>query len=327
MEKFEKQIIKRNLYTKHDAGAMFLSAVAVPQIAGTIFVAFLMCISLFLKLDYTEVSSNNVVLVILTALSQISFIVTFFVFNSIGKFNIKRASKLNFNFNLISLIIAVLIGFIALFGFNNIILCFDALLQKLGHHTASMPLPLDNVGWFLINVVLLCILPAICEELIFRGVILNGLRQYGKWTAIIGSALLFALIHGNIDQLLYPFLLGIVLGLIVDTTNSTIPSIFVHYFNNLIVVALNFLSPDNTPVTIDFNFVVLSVIYFFIAIILIFGLFSILKAVKNKKTNSKNSNITIEEFEYYINSNNKKNKHLWIGVAVGILIWLLSLFG
>lgn len=52
----------------------------------------------------------------------------------------------------------------------------------------------------------------VCEELVFRGMVLGRLRQWGEPFAITSSALLFALYHGNLSQLLYTFIVGLVLG-------------------------------------------------------------------------------------------------------------------
>jgi sodium transport system permease protein len=60
------------------------------------------------------------------------------------------------------------------------------------------------------------VLPALCEELAFRGFILSGLsRRFRPWTAILLSSFLYALYQMNVLQVLPHFLLGIVLALLV----------------------------------------------------------------------------------------------------------------
>ena len=69
----------------------------------------------------------------------------------------------------------------------------------------------------MVYIVLFAILPAICEELIFRGVIFNGLRKnFSDTFAVIFSALLFALMHSSVMQLAYPFIMGIIFAIIVQ---------------------------------------------------------------------------------------------------------------
>ena len=50
------------------------------------------------------------------------------------------------------------------------------------------------------------------EEILFRGLVLDTLRPYGKRFAIFGSAVLFGLFHGNLLQTPYAFGVGLLLG-------------------------------------------------------------------------------------------------------------------
>ena len=77
----------------------------------------------------------------------------------------------------------------------------------------------------------------IFEELLFRGIILNGLLNKYKNSskkAIIYSAVVFGLVHLNIPQGINAFIGGIILGLIYYYTKSMKLSIFAHFINNLI---------------------------------------------------------------------------------------------
>lgn len=77
------------------------------------------------------------------------------------------------------------------------------------------------------------IVPAFCEELLFRGTILSALKPYGKGMAIIVSSLLFGLMHMNAAQLLYATAAGLVLGLVYVKTNSLLLCILIHFSNNM----------------------------------------------------------------------------------------------
>lgn len=77
----------------------------------------------------------------------------------------------------------------------------------------------------------------IFEELLFRGIILNGLLNKYKNSskkAIIYSAMAFGLVHLNIPQGINAFIGGIILGFIYCYTKSMKLSIFAHFINNLI---------------------------------------------------------------------------------------------
>ena len=79
----------------------------------------------------------------------------------------------------------------------------------------------------------LVILPAILEELLFRGILLDGFsKRMGSWPAVILSSLLFGAIHGNWLQFIFASTLGLLLGIIYLKTNSILYPILIHGFNN-----------------------------------------------------------------------------------------------
>ncbi len=81
------------------------------------------------------------------------------------------------------------------------------------------------------------VLAPVSEEILFRGLILRSLRPCGKRFAIFGSALLFALFHGNLLQAPYAFLAGLVLGYCA-AEYSLLWSTALHVFNNLVLADL-----------------------------------------------------------------------------------------
>jgi sodium transport system permease protein len=85
------------------------------------------------------------------------------------------------------------------------------------------------------------VLPAICEELFFRGFIQTGLagafRGRGAETrAVVLTAALFALFHIYPEKWLPTFLMGLVLGLLAARTGSIVPGMIAHVLNNVLAV-------------------------------------------------------------------------------------------
>lgn len=74
----------------------------------------------------------------------------------------------------------------------------------------------------------------ISEELLFRGLALRSMEPYGKKFAIFASALMFGLYHGNIIQIPFAFVVGLVLGYVTVEYNIGW-AIVLHMFNNLIL--------------------------------------------------------------------------------------------
>ena len=94
----------------------------------------------------------------------------------------------------------------------------------------------ETLGLLLLTVVHTAVLPALLEELIFRGFIMQPLRRYGDWFAIITSALIFGLVHGNMMQVPFAILAGVALGYINVVTGSMWMNILLHFLNNFISV-------------------------------------------------------------------------------------------
>jgi len=99
-------------------------------------------------------------------------------------------------------------------------------------------------GW--IDVALLMIAVAIvtpiAEELMFRGYILDSIRRiHGDWPAIIGSAILFGLVHINPFLVGQAFIGGVIYGWIRIRTGSLLPSIACHMIWNAIALSMSYL--------------------------------------------------------------------------------------
>jgi len=92
--------------------------------------------------------------------------------------------------------------------------------------------------------VLMALLPAVCEELAFRGFILSGLRHLGhKWWAIGLSAVFFGMAHTVVQQSLSAAALGLVIGYLAVQTTSLLPAILFHACYNSLMLGIG-LSPQ-----------------------------------------------------------------------------------
>lgn len=89
---------------------------------------------------------------------------------------------------------------------------------------------------FIFSVFVMAILPAIAEEFLFRGVIQKFLKQWTKkpHIAIAITSFIFAIIHGNPEQVLGIFILGMVLGYLMYFTSNLLFPILLHFTNNFL---------------------------------------------------------------------------------------------
>lgn len=82
------------------------------------------------------------------------------------------------------------------------------------------------------NVVFLVILGPLFEEWIFRKELISRTRKYGEKTAIVFSALFFALVHMNLFQFFYAFALGLMFGYVYVRTSKLRYSVAMHMIVN-----------------------------------------------------------------------------------------------
>ena len=85
----------------------------------------------------------------------------------------------------------------------------------------------------IVTLVCFALLPAIYEELIFRKLILQFLRnRFSDLAAILFTSLLFAIFHLNVLQGITTFVFGIFLAVVAIRTGSILLCIYAHFLNN-----------------------------------------------------------------------------------------------
>lgn len=109
---------------------------------------------------------------------------------------------------------------------------------------------MNNIGDFLKAFVVLAILPAVGEELFFRGIVMRLGAKIIRVPVIyiILSAVLFAWAHSNIYGLPAIFMAGLILGSIYYLTGSIWCSILAHLINNGLQIVLMFMANDNATI-------------------------------------------------------------------------------
>ena len=196
------------------------------------------------EIEYSVVTSNIWFQVSYILLNFGLYILIYYLYNKTKKISY-NAIRLNFKMKWHTYLLLIGIGVISLFGIQYFIGAVDKFLEVI-KYPIDNDLPVINpTGWgtYFASLLLLAVIPAIEEELIFRGIIFNGLRsRFKDYQAMLISALMFAVMHANLQQFVYPFLLGIIMAWIVMRTGSLVSSMIVHFTNNAIVVTLAFIT-------------------------------------------------------------------------------------
>lgn len=99
------------------------------------------------------------------------------------------------------------------------------------------------------------ILAPLAEEIVFRGAILrtllNMMSKRNHWVAIMISAAIFGVIHGNTAQFVNALLMGLLLGWMYYRTKSLVPGILMHWVNNTMAYVLSNIMPQSDGKLID----------------------------------------------------------------------------
>lgn len=111
-------------------------------------------------------------------------------------------------------------------------------LEKAYAEQVAVMINLKTVGGYLFSLFLMAVLPAVGEEMLFRGGLQNFLSKAtnNPWLAILIVSVLFSLIHFSFFGFLPRLFLGIVLGAIFYLTNNLWLSVFAHFLNNAFAV-------------------------------------------------------------------------------------------
>lgn len=108
-------------------------------------------------------------------------------------------------------------------------------MTALGHYVAipSYSIP-DEPLELILSVVLLTVIPAVLEEVLFRGLIMQGLRCFGDGIALVASSVLFALAHFNLMQGANALIMGLIIGYFVLRTGSVWIGVILHFVVNIL---------------------------------------------------------------------------------------------
>ncbi len=133
-------------------------------------------------------------------------------------------------------IIALALAFGLLFGLNNLNNFFAETLQKIGATLPETSLPTLTSGGIAGVLLVVAVLPAFCEETLFRGIILDCVKDIGTVAACLLGGLLFSIFHQNPLQTIYQFICGACFTLLAIRADSVFPTIVIHFINNAVII-------------------------------------------------------------------------------------------
>lgn len=264
--------------------------------------------------------------------SQLSFGIGIFVFLKLKHTDFFSVVPLKNKISSLALLFTIPIT-IGIFG-HGMILAYSAswLLSHIGiEPTITVPDTSSPIGLFL-AILVVCVLPAIAEETMFRGVLLATVRRHGDAKAIIISSLVFSLFHLNPAQLIYQFALAVLLCYIVIKTKNIIFGVVIHFLNNTFALTAEYIIPQ-VVVLNEYsvsNLGILAIFFVLGAVLLYPSLYFMLKLNKNKCDTFKaldalQTDIVINTDSSDASSDVKPKQGIYLTVLITVLVLLVTL--
>ena len=99
----------------------------------------------------------------------------------------------------------------------------------------------EGIFGFALSFLAIAVTPALVEEFATRGMVMGAAREHGEVFGLVTSAIFFSLMHGNLVQIPFAFVMGLVIGFAVIKTGSLITGIVIHFANNAIAVSMTYI--------------------------------------------------------------------------------------
>lgn len=149
-------------------------------------------------------------------------------------------NKINYKVILISIALGLLC-FIINIAISSL---FNGILTYTGYRFSSSGGKDYSTINFFIDIFTVAVLPAICEEFIHRGILLQGIKHIGFRKAIVISSILFGLVHFNIQQVSYAIVVGLIMGFVSVVAKNIYPAMIIHFINNFTSTYISYASAN-----------------------------------------------------------------------------------
>ncbi len=296
-----------NTLELQSTGKVFNTTILMILIVSLVASVLLGAYSIVTKKETSAVTSTDFYILISYALPSIALTLALFAISKKQNVNIfsffkgKKATKK-------SLMATLLITFGMMFSLGYINDFIVNIAKSLGLSPSEPQLPSYSLFFVGALFVLLCVLPPILEEVIFRNVLFRNYSKYGTIGAIILSSLMFSFYHMSLSQTIYQFIVGVLYSLIILGGGNYLLTALSHFINNAFVLANYYFLQLNLPLIYEVILAVLGLGC------LVFGIFLLFYKNKPKIIKTKKGVVA------------KGLLHSLAGVSVCILFWVVNLF-
>ncbi|MBQ7351806.1 MAG: CPBP family intramembrane metalloprotease [Clostridia bacterium] len=292
MSKKNFKIEKGNTYSVLDAFKFFFFLVVTYFGATLVYMMIVSIVAGSKGMSSSELYATETCQALSFVLPPVVFISFFLIYNKVKKIKCKYAFSDGQPISLLPISVAIVLAIISIFLFTPIVNLIEYGFMELGYY-ADNTIPLQgkmqsSLGYFALGLLIYALLPAIAEEIVFRGVIQNAIMsKFNGFVAIFFSTILFVLMHGSLQQTAYQLIVGIMLGYLACVGGSIVYSIILHFLSNALVLVfscfdiVSYLNGQNM-VYYNFYSMVFPICIFLLGVALVGILFWVLKYLRNK---------------------------------------------
>lgn len=317
--------------TSRKENQSFLSKIGISYLIGTIIIIALQLI--ISRLYYGNVDEKYYAygfLLTMAPVYLVGFPVVACMVKRVPAEPALERQKLSFK----EMLIYFLIAYAAMFVFNiagNVLASIIGIFKSSGVQNGILEIATSNSLWMNFLVMVIC--APIVEEFLFRKFLIDRMKRFGERFAILVSALMFGLFHGNIYQFGYAFAIGVVFAYVYCRTQDVKYSIILHMIINfmgsilgIIVLRvsglLEIMSGDMTDQAAMVQAMMQNIpglMLYLLYMLLIFGMVIagiILFFLRLKKTTLRPATVVIEKGEMF------KTTCLNVGMGLYFLFWI-----
>ncbi|MBE3578727.1 MAG: CPBP family intramembrane metalloprotease [Caldanaerobacter subterraneus] len=192
---------------------------------------------LFITLGYLIQKASLYIGILIT---EITFVlIPVIVYLLIKRYDVKYVLRLNpLKSKFVLLLVLIAIASWGVSGFLAILTNY--FLSKLGKVPVMQIPPAQDLNELIIQLIIFGLVAACCEEIFMRGLVMRSFEMRGSIKSVVITAILFAMLHLNVQNFLSILFLGTILGYVVYRTDSIFAGMIVHFTNNAISTILSY---------------------------------------------------------------------------------------
>ena len=206
------------------------------------------------------------------------------------------------------------VGLLSLGTLNDVFMRF---LERFGYKNTTLLLPnLDGFG-LIATIFCVAVLPAIFEEIFFRGILLKGLRGFGTIGGVFLCGALFSLYHQSPVQTIYQFACGMAFAFMAIKAGSILPTVLSHFLNNTLIIILTKLGIEGIPTSVYVPYVIITSLCLIVSLGYLFFF-------DTKKTDGGDRKIKPQKKQRQAQENQAERVRFIVCAMVGITVFAIN---